>query len=139
MISHLENIIWSLSEFGELVFARRSGLKLELIFFTKYGSGQRDMKIMVIYWPNFSKVIQHWSYCRQTRFDMEKLHRILKNGYIWNHFLKKHVFETDYSFSKCWKYDTISTLARETILGLRYSMPRSIFLLCNLTKSLVFA
>ena len=113
--------------------------KIGTDFFTKYGTGQRDMKIMLIYWPNFSKVIQHWSYCRQNRSDMEKLHRILKNGYIWNHFSKKDVFETDYSFSKCWKYDTISTLARETILGLRYSMPRSIFLLCNLTKSLVFA
>ena len=75
--------------------------KIGTDFFTKYGTGQRDMKIMVIYWPNFSKVIQHWSYCRQNRSDMEKLHRILKNGYIWNHFSKKHVFETDYSFSKC--------------------------------------
>ena len=113
--------------------------KIGTDFFAKYGTGQRHMKIMLIYWPNFSKVIQHWSYCRQNRFDMEKLHRILKNGYIWNHFLKKHVFETDYSFSKCWKYDNITTLARETILVLRYSMPRLIFLLRNLTKSLVFA
>ncbi len=113
--------------------------KIGTDFFTKNGTGQRDMKIMLIYWLNFSKVIQHWSYCRQNRSDMEKLHRIWKNGYIWNHFSKKHVFETDYSFSKCWKYDNITTLARGTILGLRYSMPRLIFLLCNLTKSLVFA
>ena len=113
--------------------------KIGTDFFTKYGTGQRDMKIMLIYWSNFSKVIQHWSYCRQNRSDMEKLHRILKNGFIWNHFLKKHVFETDYSFSRFWKYDNITTLARETILGLQYSMPRLIFLLCNLTKLLEFA
>lgn len=115
------------------------GPKIWTDFFTKYGTVQKDMKIKFIYWPYFSKVIQHWSYCRQNRSDMEKLHRILKNGFKWNHFLKKHVFETDYSFSKFWKYDNITTLARETILGLQYSMPRLIFLLCNLTKSLVFA